>query len=199
MEAGTYEHTGPILFGPQSGGILKKTYPELAENKKFKSLLSDEMLFVWYYANQSSPIDPELPDAIRSRTAASRCIKDPDKKERFINMDFPEAVKEAIEEMKKYSPETRAVAKRIIQASFANLQRLAAVNIDDFNYVDANGEERVDHAARKQYSDTVAKISETLPSLISQMEHGFGITDTKTGKENTERAIDKFHQHKKEA
>lgn len=182
-----------ILFKPQAGK-LRQIYPELKANKKFEDIPNDEFLFVWYYACQSSLIDPSLPDTIRAKTAAAEALKDQEKKKRFSNLEFPEKIKEAIEEMKKYNPDVRMVAKRIIQTTFNNLEKLTNVSDDSFTYVDADGQKRTDWTGRKQYVDSVAKISETLPGLIAQMEHGFGIVDSKTD-QVSKKSIDKFHEN----
>jgi hypothetical protein len=181
-----------ILFKPQAGK-LRQIYPELKANKKFEDIPNDEFLFVWYYACLSSPIDPGLPDAIRARTAAAEALKDHDKKRKFSSLEFPEKIKEAIEEMKKYNPDVRMLAKRIIQTTFNNLEKLTNVDTDSFTYEDAEGKKRTDWTGRKQYVDSVAKISETLPSLIAQMEHGFGIVEDK--ERVMKKSIHTFHEN----
>jgi hypothetical protein len=181
-----------ILFKPQAGK-LRQIYPELKANKKFEDIPNDEFLFVWYYACLSSPIDPELPDLLRAKTAAAEAIKDTEKKRKFAAMEFPEKIKEAIEEMKKYNPDVRMVAKRIIQTTFNNLEKLTNVNTDSFTYEDAEGKERTDWSGRKAYVDSVAKISETIPDLIKQMEHNFGVVDNT--EQGGKKAIDKFHEN----
>lgn len=181
-----------ILFKPQAGK-LRQIYPELKANKKFEDIPNDEFLFVWYYACQSSLIDPEIPDAIRAKTAAAEALKDPDKKRKFSNLEFPEKIKEAIEEMKKYNPDVRMVAKRIIQKTFNNLEKLTDADDESFIYLDDNGKKRTDWAGRKAYVDSVSKISDTLPGLVAQMEHGFGIVD---GKEQAQKkSINTFHEN----
>jgi len=43
----------------------------------------------------------------------------------------------------------------------------------------------------------MAKMSETLPSLIKQIEEGFGITESKKAEEKLgSKSIDKYHQNK---
>jgi hypothetical protein len=187
-----------ILFKPKEGKI-RQLYPEINENKKFKDLTGEEVLFVWYYANASSPIDPELPDKTRAVSAASESVKDKDKRQQFSNLQFPEKVKEAIEEMKKFNPDVRLVAKRIIQNSFNTLEKMSKTNIEDFQHeaVDEEGNTivKIDWSGRKQFVDTVAKIVDTMPTLISQMEQGFGMVDSK-GNDTYEKLIDKYHSRK---
>ena len=187
-----------ILFKPKEGK-LKQIYPELNENKKFKDLSADELLFVWYFACQSSPIDPSIPDSIRANAAAMESVKDKDKRAHFAQMSFPEKIKEAIEEMSKYNADVRMVAKRIIQNSFNTLEAMSKTSVEEFEYeeVDQKGAviKKIDWSGRKQYVDSVSKIADTLPTLIAQMEQGFGIVDTK-GNDAGEKLIDKYHSRK---
>lgn len=190
----------PILFGPVSGKSLIRAYPELAEEKEFKAITNDELLFVWYVSNRSSPIDPDLPDAIRFKMAASYVFKGNESvKREFGNMNIPDAVKSAMERMRRYSPDARLVGKRIIQSAFKNYQKLVNINVDtDFLIKDKDGVViGTDWTGRKQYIDSTAKMSEILPSLIKQLEEGFGIEDIKK-EDSKSKAIDRFHQLKKE-
>lgn len=190
------ENQFQILFKPKEGR-LRNLYPELNDNKKFKDLASDELLFVWYYACASSPIPPELSDNIRAVTASAESIKDQDKRKRFASLNFPEKVKEAIEEMKKYNPDVRMVAKRIIQNSFNTLEKMSQTKPEDFETINEEGRKVIDWSGRKQFVDSVAKIADTLPVLVAQMEQGFGVVDSKTGKEVAgEKPIDKYHSSK---
>lgn len=183
-----------ILFKPEEGK-LRQLYPELNENKKFKDLTGDELLFVWYYACASSPIDPRLPDEIRARAAASEAIHEKVKKDAYSTRDFPEKIKEAIQEMKKYNPDVRMVAKRIIQNSFNTMEKMSQTKPEDFEVIGEDGTRTIDWGGRKQFIDSVAKMADTLPVLIAQMEQGFGIVDVK-GADSSEKLIDKYHSRK---
>ena len=185
-----------ILFGPQNGKQLKLLYPDLAENPKFKSLNNEDLTFVWYFANKSSPIREDLPDSVRVKVAlAESKLTDPDKKRKFAELEFSETMKSAIEEMKKYSPKTRALALQILQTGFNNMYRMMNIKVDDFKYKDDKGNDQIDWTARSQYINSVAKASEMMPGMLAQMENGFGIVDKKTGKEaEGAKTIDKFHE-----
>lgn len=182
-----------ILFKPQAGK-LRQIYPEIKSNKKFEDIPNDELLFVWLYACKSSLIDPELPEMIRAKTAAAEAIKDVDRRRKFSNLEFPEKIKEAIEEMGKYNPDARMVAKRIIQTTFNNLEKMTAIDDSSFIIEDSEGNKKVDWSGRKSYVDSVAKISETLPGLVEQIEQGFGIIESK-GEQASKRSIDRFHEN----
>lgn len=188
-----------ILFRPEEGKI-RAIHKEIAENKKLGDLVGDDLLFVWYYACKSSPINPDIPDAMRATAAAFEAIKDPEKKKRYASLNFPEKIKAAIEEMKKFNPDVRMVAKRIIQNMFHTLEKMSQTQAEDFEYQDVNskGEEvtKIDWSGRKQFIDSVAKTADTLPILIKQMEEGFGLSDAKGKEIGAEKSIDKYHSNK---
>lgn len=188
-----------ILFRPEEGKI-RQVHKEIANNKKLGELTGEDLLFVWYYACKSSPINPDIEDAIRANAAASEAIKDPEKRKRYARLNFPEKIKEAIEEMKKFNPDVRMVAKRIVQNMFHTLEKMSQTKPEDFEYeeVDSKGkiQTKIDWAGRKQFIDSVAKTADTLPLLIDQMEQGFGLVDTKGKEVGGEKAIDKYHNNK---
>lgn len=205
------ENEYPILWGPRDGKSLLSEYPDLNEYKEFKDLTREELNFVWYVGNPSSPLNGGniLDERIKYKSAAFRCIKDPEKKRRFSEGDMPSGIREAIAKMQTFSPEARAIAKQVATTAFHNLQSMVDINVGaDFkimrNITSGTGKDKVveqveemDWAGRKQYIDTVAKISDLLPSLLKQVEHGFGI-EIKNEKEIGMKPIDKFHQSNQE-
>lgn len=200
----------PLLYGPVTGKSLLRSYPELVDEPKFKAIAGDELLFAWYVGCKSSPIDPDWSDNVRYRTAASKAftrVDSKDKREKYGAGEIPDEVKQAIEKWRSMSPDARLMAKRMVQTIFHNFQKLLDVNLEtDFSIVKTigKGEDKtevieVDWTAKKQYIDSAAKISDTLQSLVDQLEKGFGITEVKKGEEKIgSKPIDKFHQSKKE-
>lgn len=165
-----------ILFGPKDGKSLLRMYPELAKEPCFKDLPADELNFVWYYANPSSSIDPEEPDSVRANMSAGIVFKkNSDKIKKFSSMSFDEPVKKAIERMKKYSPDARAMAKRIAQTTLNNYMKLVEVKVSDFEFINKDGIKEIDWSGRNQYVSSAAKINEVMPGLINQIEEGYGI------------------------
>lgn len=201
------EDLRPILFGPKSAKSLMRQYPELRKEKEFKDISGDDLLFSWYIGNESSPIDPDWGEQIRYKTAAAYAIRDEKMRAKYASMDVPDKVKEAIERMKKYSPEARMVAKRMVQAMFHNLQKIVNVDVEDLVTVEKEFDDQgnviaekkeMDSTARKQYVDTCKTVSQTLPGLIEQLETGFGISEEKEKGTTGVKAIDKFHQENRE-
>lgn len=189
-----------ILFGPRTGKSLKKLYPELSEEKEFKAISDKDLLFAWYVGSKSSPIDENLTQTIRYSTAAAIVFKeDLEKRKMYSSFEIHDSVKEAIKKMETYSPEARWLAKRGVQTIMKNYLKLIEVDVEnDFKYYDKDGHEQIDYTARNQYVNSTKTITEAFPVLIKQIEEGFGITEKK-GEEVTKKAIDTFHEHKKES
>lgn len=190
-----------ILFGPRSGKSLKKLYPELEEEREFKNLPDKDLLFSWYVGNPSSPIDIDLTDTIRFSTAAAIVFReDPIKRKQYANFEVHDTVKEAIKKMETYSPNARWIAKRGVQTIMKNYLKLIEVDVaQDFKYTDKEGNEQTDYTARSQYVSSTKTIAEAFPMLIKQIEEGYGITENKKGEDISTKAIDKYHQQKKDS
>src|ERR1700748_130986 len=172
-----------ILFGPKENKSLLRMYPELGNESAFKDLRNDDLLFVWYYANASSPIDPDLSDSVRAGMSAEIAFKkNKDKIKKFSALSFDEDIKKAIERMRKYSPEARAIAKRIAQTTLNNYLKLVDINIDDFQSINKDGIKETDWSGRNHYVNSAAKINEVMPDLLDQIEGGYGV-ETKGGTE----------------
>jgi len=190
-----------ILFGPRTGKSLKKLYPELQDESEFKNLTDKELLFAWYVGNPSSPIDPENTDTVRYSTAASIVFRDdPVRRSQYASFEIHENVKEGIKKMETYSPNARWIAKRGVQTIMKNYLKLIDVDVEnDFKYTDKEGNVQTDYTARSQYVQSTKTIAEAFPMLIKQVEEGFGVTENKKGEETVVKAIDKYHQQKKDS
>jgi hypothetical protein len=197
-----------LLFGPKSGKSLLRLYPELAENKIFKDLSQEDLNFAWYAGNQSSPIDEDTDDYIRYRMAAGVCIlSSEEKKRRYASGVIPDEVKAAINKMKNYSPDARALAKKMTQQAFHNFQKMLNVDVEkDFLITrkigkgeDAEEITEIDWTGRKSYVDSATKIISELPELVKKMEEGYGVVVDKKSKEEIHvKGIDRFHNTKKD-
>lgn len=188
----------PILFGPKNGKSLKKMYPEIANDPIYKDMQNEDILFAWYVGCESSPINKELSQDIIYKTAATNAISDVEKRKNYSNKILPESVVIAIDKMSTYSPKAREIAAKALQNYFHNILKMSDVDVrKDFIYTDKEGNPLIDFTARKQYIDGAKTASELLPSLIKQVEEGFGIEKTKKEESGT-KLIDKYHNNKKE-
>lgn len=189
------------LFVPKTGRDLRIQYPELRSIPEFKKLTSaKEMLFVWYWANPTSPIADDLPFKKRIELCFKESGWKPDEQtiKALYEGVWPESTKSACDRMEKFETNMRNEARKVYKKIFANFSKFAEVNDNDFKVVDKDGQmtDAIDFAARKQYVDYATKIAQEMPVIIKGMEEGFG-TDDATGEIiGTEKAIEVWHKSK---
>jgi hypothetical protein len=190
---------GISLFVPKNDKDLRRQYPELSEVPEFKALSSSEMMFVWWYANITSPLNAtEIDDKEKAIQAYEKSFKKTTDKVAYENLNFPERVRVAIERMIRFSPGARTRAKSIVEEMMKNFEDMVKVDMNEFKVADKEGNISIDWTGRNSYVNSCAKISDTLPRLISQMEEGFGVVNQKGEELKGIKAIDKFHSTKKE-
>lgn len=201
------ENTELRLYGPKNDKDLKRQYPELANVVEFQKLTVGELLFVWWYANPTSPLvlDDNMPEKERVGGAYAEAFKSSHNESRkieYYSFNFPDRIRLAIDRMKKYNPSIRARSKTIIETILSNYEKMVKVDMKDFETIsiDKEGKEtkEINWTGRNNYVTSAAKISETLPQLISQVEEGFGITESKNGEESSTKAIHRFHTSNKD-
>jgi len=164
-----------MLFAPISHDRnLKTDHPELKEVSEFDNLSNKEMLFVWYFANVTSPYAK-----IRSpREKALQSLKKvwgdsmPQKlKDEMLSGQFSAKMRDAIEKMGSYAPELRARAKSMVEGIFDTYETILSERYQDFE-----GENATKN--RQEYVDISGKIIKAMPDLVKQIETGYGV---KTG------------------
>jgi hypothetical protein len=185
------------LFGPKNEKDLKRQYPELGKESEFKGLTTGELLFVWWYANATSPLctDENLDDKSRVAKAYEQAFsknKDDDRKRSYYSFNFPDRIKLAIDKMRKFNPSIRIRSKQMVETIIKNYEELIKIDLNDFIEVSEDGARKINWSGRNSYVTSAKNISEALPSLIKQVEEGFGITDTKDD-ESGLNAIQRFH------
>jgi hypothetical protein len=156
---------------------MKTEYPELDDVVEFKDLSNRELVFVWWYANQTSPYF-DMKD-IKHKTAL--CIKESfgsklskDDIDSFIEGNFPEKISIAIQRMKRFNPSVRMKAKMMNEKILTDYMQMLSKNVADMDTKDA-----------KAYVDVTKIISQNLNDLVSDIENSFGIK-IKNGKISSE-------------
>jgi len=193
-----------VMFGPKNGKDLKRQYPELSEIKEFTNLSQGELLFSWYYANPTSPLvtDSNMSDKLRASNAFNisfpSSVKDVTKEE-YMSLNFPDRVRQAIDRWRKFNPTVRQRAKSIVEKALDNMEKMVDMEMSDFVEKDDEGNKTINWTGRNSYVNSIAKISDTLPQLIAQVESGFGIVNTKGETTSASKAIDRFHETKKDS
>ena len=193
-------------FFPETGRDLRIQYPELRSIPEFKKLKgSKEMLFVWYWANATSPLNDDSQENLSYKQRIDKCLELSGWKpsgeiiKQMYEDSWPDEVKFACARMEKFETEVRNRSRIVIKKILANFEKLADVSEDEFVKVDPESQiKSIDFGARKQYVDYAQKIAEALPGLIKNVEEGFGTGDDSEGQLGTgQKAIDIWHEANK--
>ena len=139
------------VFKPKSERGLFSDYPELKKLKAFSSLKSVEMLFVWYLACESSPVNNHI-----ERLKLRERVKEAGEHSYFANgrklitdvefdsmLDgrFPDKMSEAIRQMEKFKVGPRVRAKQITEKAFDNIEKILNIDAGDGkNFLNKDGE-----------------------------------------------------------
>lgn len=197
-----HEQTNMILFGPTNEKDLKRLYPELKEADEFRNLTTGEMLFVWHFANATSDLvkNDNLPEKSRAIAAYDKAFKshpNEERKRQYYSLNFPDKIRLAIDRMKRYEPTIRIRSRVIAETILENFEKMVKVDLEDFNTTDEVGNTEINWTGRNNYVTSAKTILQTLPDLINQVEHGYGVKDKKgSADSNGEKAIDRFHATK---
>lgn len=199
-------------FYPKTGRDLRIQYPELSSIPEFKKLKgSKEMLFVWYWANATSPLNDDSAENLSYKQRINKCLELSGWKpsgeivKAMYEDSWPDEVKFACSRMERFETDVRNRARIVIKKILSNFEKLADVSEDQFVKVEKINEgsenesevKSIDFGARKQYVDYAQKIAEALPGLIKNAEEGFG-TDDEGGELGTgKKAIDVWHEANK--
>lgn len=180
------------LFDPEGMDPkdYKDRYPEIKETPEFKELSGRQLVFIWYYANPTSPIIGILENKERVKEALKISQWRPPQgtKERVLRLQFDERLGEAVERMGKYEPGPRYIAYMGIKKVFEEYKRILAMGEDSFKKVTKNKEgdetsEEIDYA---KYVKVTTDIANEYPKLIEKLERGFGISVIQRGGEDEE-------------
>ena len=175
-------------------------YPELKTLKAFALLRPEEMLFVWYLACESSPLNDknkELSDRDRAQQSIDCSYLAEGQKlitkieiDNLLDGRFSEKMSAAIEQMEKFKVGPRIRAKQMTEKAFDNLEKIldVDVSIDD------------DMTKHKAYVDIVEKGLKIMPKIVESIEGGYRLTEEKDEDEESLTAngtslIDNWHNN----
>lgn len=202
------ENEDVILYGPRTGKHLRSLYPEIGRHPVLSAIKSDDLLFAWYMGIPNSPCDHDWAEEMRLTHAVSRSFTTKDKKDKYINRDYPDEVKQAIKIFEAMSPEGRLKAKLMTQRTFLKWEQMLNVDVDkDFlitRFI-GKGEDReeikeMDWTGRKQFIDSSKTIIQSLPEMLQKLEEGYGITEKQKKDEGLEenKAINQYHKNRQQ-
>ena len=176
LDKTTQGSEGLEIFQPVGNKDLKTYHPELNEYEEFKKIHYKDLLFVWRYVISYSGIDD---DKQRVEMAIdSAYLKDEistQKRNRFLSLDFPSDVENAIKRMQSFDPSIRLMARYITETTFMSYQKiLNIVSGKDIKHAFTGEDGTVDWSKISQFVNATVKMNESLPSLINKMEEGYG-------------------------
>lgn len=169
-------------------------YPEIDRTPEFTDLSSRILIFIWWYANATSPLVLDIMDDYqRVAEALKQSGFNPNKveKENILRLQFDTPMAVAIKKMASFDPGIRFRSYKIVRTVFNEYEKLikrGPVNVPETS---EEGEVVIEKGADKspyfvdRYVITSSRIVEALPNLIAKLEEGFGIVDI-TGEQKDE-------------
>lgn len=167
------------LFKPTSSRGLKFDYPELSTISEFQSISSSDLLFVWYFACETSPFVVNIEEeSKRVKEAVKMAYKgtnlDGQKKKKLENLNFSDKLNDAIKKMSSFRVGPRVRGKMMIEKIMETYEDIVDVDTDAY-FKNKDGD--VDFSKKKAYVDATSTISKNMSVLISQLESGFGVSE----------------------
>jgi len=192
----------PIGIKPED---YRHRYPELDRTSEFDGIHPRGLMFIWWYANQSSDLVIYMHDDYeRVKEALSRSGYSPTKteKERILSLQFDSIFAVAIKKMVSFDPGARFKAYMMIKKIYDQYQFIIDQGPTAFEEKTTKGEGKdavvtteIDY---KKYVDISAKIAGELPGLLTKMEEGFAIVNVEGEeiKDNESSAMRDWHMKK---
>jgi hypothetical protein len=181
------------LFNPE--GIKPEkyqlTYPELSRISEFAGLSGRKLVFIWWYANQTSPFlsDPALKEPNKHKRVEKALEKSgvnlsKVERDKWLKLEFDENILAAIDRMGKFDVSRRYRANSIVKRIFDNFELMTEEGLKGFSKiktVEVDGEITTEtNTDYSKYIDASAKIVNTLPDLLERLEEGFGTDKNKS-------------------
>ena len=161
-------------------------YPELKRHEEFEALPVKGLIWVWWYANPTSPIVDWSPNK-KAEEAFKRSKFTPTKaqKEDMLKGRFGDDFAYAIQKMASIDSGARFKGRKMIVSILKQYERIIELGATGFvkktikgEGENASVEEETDY---QKYVNTSAKIAETVPMLIQKVEEGFGVALSNDG------------------
>lgn len=149
---------------------MRIEYPEILDIPEFFSLTNEDLKFVWNYACKSSPFIFMGDNERMEVSLINGYGKDYFKNKKALSCksgDIPDDIVVAINRMKSFIPAVRTKANKMMLDIFKNLEKISKITENEY--------EAMDFAEKKSYVQLATSISESLPSIIHQIEVGFSV------------------------
>lgn len=168
------------LFDPTGIKVedYRYKYPELDRTPEFTPIAPRTLIFIWWYANPTSPLVLDIHDPYeRVAEALVRASFNPSKieKDKFLKLQFDSDMAVAIKRMENFDPGARFKSYLMIRDIFKQYQDIINKGPEAFETSEGSGDDTRKYTDYKRYVDISAKIAEELPGLLKKLEEGFGI------------------------
>lgn len=175
------------LFDPEGirAADYKSVYPELGKAPEFESLSGAKLIFVWHFANKTSPLRRIVDDSKRVEEALdlSGWKLSAENRAQILKLNFGETLEKAIERMVSYEPGARYWGRETLKTIFERYNDIIEQGPDAFKKTTGQGDAKIEETDINAYVTVSSKIAIALPGLIDKMEEGFGISITGTEEE----------------
>ena len=194
------------LFDPTIVPIndYRHRYPELERTREFDNISSHALVFVWWYANATSPLMVTMPDEyerVEEAMKLSGFTVGKGEKEKILNLNFDSDLAMAIEKMSKFDPGVRYSGYKMLKGVFERYESILNQGEEAFKTIEGKGESQIEYIDYKRYVDTTSKIIEAIPELVHQLEEGFGIVEKNkedAEEESSTNSLRDFHRSRAE-
>jgi len=184
------------IFYPDSKNSIVKDYPELKNYESFRNISNNDALFVWYYACEASPLHKITSNKERASQAINKAyVKkggpaiNKDKRNKLLTGDFPDKMRQAIEDMSRFKLGPRLLIQQTIEKALHNTAAIINIELDDELFKGKDGDGK-DMTAYKEYMQMISTAESVMPSLLSRLEGNFGVSKKKGSKPETEESFD---------
>ena len=167
------------LFDPEGIKAVdyKSVYPELNTTPEFESLSGNVLMFVWYFANKTSPIYSMSPEKrVEEAIKMAGWKMPPEQKDKILKLVFGEVLDYAIKKMESYEPGARFLGMETMKKIFLQYTKIVDDGPEGFKKEEGYGEEKTTVIDHPGYVNVSSKIATIMPGLIQNLEDGFGIT-----------------------
>lgn len=167
-----------VLFEVDPVRDMRIEYPELMKIPEFAKLeRKEEVRLCWLIGNRTSPLSSMTDKASRIKKALEMVYgletinRKKELKEMYDLKDgiesIPARLKDGIERMSWFNPESRLRAKLFTQYIFDTLNEMIVVDNATMKMMDMDD--------KKKYADLLIKVSSELPDMVKKLEEGYGV------------------------
>lgn len=161
--ADEYLYRWYYVFGPMTTRSLRHQWPELKMVDAFEALPDDDLLFVWWYANRTSPFE-EIENPVNRCKASIHLAyrRDSTKIEarlkQWETLDFGHTISNAIQAMMSFDPDHRIQAYIDDMHMLRQLQSVMRKDVSEADVAEFTEWSKAVREARKLRDEIVARL-----------------------------------------